>query len=143
MGWTPERGSTGRPTGVTTADELVRHLQEAGATRVYLVRTDAFRDGTIPITATYKLTPEDSRRNAGSRAVHEMLTSVFESIGDRLWVQDREWVLDWEVKPAFTEPPADLLPLYDRGVEQKHGDGFNLRNLLFAYEAYLERPTDS
>lgn len=138
-----ESGPTGERKAVTTPDELVVHLREARAKRVYLSRSDAFYDGVVPLIATYEFTPEETARGSESEAAREMLRSVFEAIGDRLWFYDREWSLDWQVEPAFTDPKGDLIPLYDRGVEQKHGDGFNLRNLLFAYEAYREHNVDS
>lgn len=124
-----------------TPDELVVHLREAGAKRVYIAR-DAFRDGVIPITATYEVTAQETARGSGAATTREMLRSVFEAIGERLWFHDREWTLDGQVEPAFTDPPADVIPLYDRGVEQKYGKGFNLRNLLFVYETYREQHVD-
>lgn len=138
-----ESGLTGRRKAVPTPDELVVHLREARAKRVYLSRSNAFYDGVIPLIATYEYTPEETARESESEAVRKMLRRVFDAIGDQLWFYDREWSLDWRVEPAFTDSQADLLPLYDRGVEQKHGDGFNLRNLLFAYEAYREQNIDS
>lgn len=132
----PHVKSGERQTPVLTPDELVVHLREAGATCVYLSREAAFRDGMIPITATYEFTSEDTHDCTGPKLVREMLTSVFEALGDRIWFHDRAWVLEWTVEPAFTEPDLDLIPLYDRRVEQNHGDGFNLWNLLVVYEEY-------
>lgn len=128
----------GHRPAVTTPDELVVQLREAGAKRVYLSRTDAFRDGTIPITATYELTPADRPRNSGAADERKLLRRVFDAIDDRLWVHGREWTLEWAVEPAFTDPQLELIPLYDRSVEHKHGDGFALQNLLFVYEEYHE-----
>lgn len=138
MAWRPESGPTGRRTTVTTPDEVVRHLREAGAKRVYLARSDAFRSGAIPVVATYEHTAGEPARESGAAAVREMLTSVFDAVGDRVRFHGREWPLDGRVEPAFAEPRTDLLPLYDRGVEHRYGDGFNLRNLLFAYDAYRQ-----
>ncbi|MDX5990229.1 hypothetical protein [Haloferax mediterranei] len=121
-----------------TPDELVVHLREAGAKCVYLSRERAFREGTVPITVTYEFSREETEDDTGSEMVHEMLTSVFDAFGDQIWFHDRKWFLDWSVEPAFTEPELDLIPLYDRRVERKHGDGFNLWNLRFVYEAYRE-----
>lgn len=174
MARTPSAGTGPRPRSVPTPDELVVHLREAGARSVYVSRERAFRDGTVPITATYEYTngyrdssddrgstddrgsgdhrgsgddrnsaggqvPNDDRR-AGSSAetVHEQLGTVFDAIGDRIWFHDREWALEGVVEPAFPDPQPELIPLYDRHVERKHGDGFNLRNLLFVYEANRE-----
>ncbi|UHQ96094.1 hypothetical protein [Natrinema halophilum] len=119
---------------VPTPDELVVHLREAGASGVYLSRNDAFRDGVIPITATFAATPGESAYGCESGAVREMLRSVFESIGDQLRFHGHEWFLEWTVEPAFAEPNTDLFPLYDRRIEQTYGDGFNLWNLVFVYE---------
>lgn len=141
MAWQPD--SPDRRTTMLTPDELVRHLREAGAKRVYLSQTDSFRDGSIRITATYEFAADETARESGSEAVREMLASVFETTDDRLRFRDREWVLDWAVEPKFTVPRPDLLPLYDRGIERKYDDGFNLRNLWFAYEAFQDRTTDS
>lgn len=138
----PAPGPPGRRTTGTTPDELVRHLREAGAKRVYLSRTDAFRDETIPIVATYPYADEATDGSRGE-ATRRMLTSVFEATDDRLRFHDREWSLEWRVEPAFDEPRADLSPLYDRTVERKYDDGFNLRTLLFAYEAYRDAIGDS
>lgn len=119
-----------RSSAVPTPDELVVHLREAGAKCVYLARDEAFRDGSIPVTATYEF-DEDGRQSETAR---EMLTSVFEGIGDRIRFLDRRWTLEWEVEPAYDEPQLRLVPLYDRRVERRHGDGYNLRNLRFVYE---------
>lgn len=143
MAWKLESHPTGERTAVATPDELVLHLQQAGAKRVYLSRPGAFCDGVIPIIATYAFTPQMAARESGSRVAREMLHSVFEAIDDRLWFHDREWSLEWNVEPAFMDLQTDLIPLYDRGVERKYGDGFNLRNSLFAYEADRERNVDS
>lgn len=134
----PHATSGERQTPVSTPDELVVHLREEGAKCVYLSRRQAFRDGMIPITATYEFASEDTHDRTGAKLEREMLTSVFEAIGDRIWFHDREWVLEWTVEPAFTEPQLTLIPLYDRRVEQNHGDGFNLWNLLFVYEEYRD-----
>lgn len=138
MAWQLESDPVEGSTAVLTPDELVVHLREAGAKRVYLSRTDAFRGGAIPITATYEFDDSDSMDGSDSDSVRKMLTSVFESIGDRLWFHDRSWALEWSVKPAFTEPQLDLMPLYDRGVEQKYTDGFTLGNLHCVYEEWQE-----
>lgn len=138
-----ESKSAGQKTAVTTPDELVRHLREAGAKRVYVSRTETFHDGVIALTATYEFTEETTASGPDSEGVREMLRSVFEAIGEQVWFHNRTWPLDWLVKPAFTDPDVALLPLYDRGVEQKHGDGFNLRNLLFAYETYQQQNGES
>ena len=128
-------GGTGRrPRSVPTPDELVVHLREAGARSVYLAGEAAFRDGTIPITATYEYAGDDPGGGSASEVFHQRLRNVFDAIGDRIWFHDREWLLEGTVEPAFTDPPPDLVPLYDRSVERNHGDGFNLRNLLFVYE---------
>lgn len=124
-----------------TPDELVRHLREAGAERVYFSRADAFRDETIALIATYAFASDETESR--SETAREMLTSVFEATDDRLRFHGREWTLEWDVEPAFTERPTDLSPLYDRTVERKYDDGFNLRALLFAYEAVRETPRDS
>lgn len=134
----PHAHSDERQSPVSTPDELLVHLREAGAKCVYLSRGRAFRDGTIPITATYEFASEDTQDGTEAKLVRELLTSVFDAVGDRIWFHDREWVLEWTVEPAFTDPDLNLVPLYDRRVEQKHGDGFNLWNLLFVYEEYRE-----
>lgn len=105
---------------------------------VYVSRERAFSDGTIPLTVTYEYADDDPEDGTTSGTVHERLTSVFDAFGDRIWFHDREWDLDGTVEPAFPDPEPDLLPLYDRRVERKHGDGFNLRNILFVYEARRE-----
>lgn len=122
------------PNAVLTPDELVVHLREAGVKCIYLAREQAFRDGTIPITVTYEFSSEETQEETGSKRVREMLIRVLNTIGDQIWFHDRAWLLDWTVEPAFTNPQLNLIPLYDRRVEHKHGDGFNLRNLLFVYE---------
>lgn len=123
---------------ILTTDELLVHLREAGAKRVYLSRTDAFRDGSLPLVATYEFTTAESTHESRTASEREMLESVFDAIDDRLRFHDREWILTWSVEPAFTEPQLDLVPLYDRSIEYKHGDGFNLANLFFVYEEYRE-----
>lgn len=65
-----------------------------------------------------------------------MLVSVFDTVDDHLWFHDREWTYEWDVVPEFTDPQLNLLPLYDRTTEHKHGDGFLLQSLLFVYEEY-------
>ncbi|QFU84620.1 hypothetical protein [Natronorubrum aibiense] len=146
MSWQPEYTPTGLVTTadefVATPDELLCHLREAGAATVYLARTDAFRDGVIPVVATYgsppvasdPFTAAETTDELTTESVPKMLRRVFESIGDRLRFHGHEWVLEWDIKPAFTEPRPTLVPLYDRSVEEKYGDGFNLWNLYFVYE---------
>jgi hypothetical protein len=126
-----------RSTLATTPDELVCHLREAGATSVYLSRTDAFRGGVLSILATYATTLDETVYGTEPETTREMLRSVFNAIGDRLWFHGREWNVEWDVKPAFDEPRTDLVPLYDRRIERKYGDGFNLWNLYFVYEERL------
>lgn len=143
MEWESRSRPTKRQQATPTVDELVRHLREAGAKRVYLSWDDAFRDGTVPLLATYAFASEETRRTADPDRVREMLTDVFEATTDNLRFHNREWALEWRVEPAFAESRTDLLPLYDRKMERKYGDGFNLRNLRFAYEMYHERQADS
>lgn len=126
-----------------TPDELVRHLRAAGAKRVYFSRTDAFRDETIALVATYAFTPDETPRGSRPESVREMLTSVLEGTDGQLRFHGREWTLEWDVEPAFTDHRAALCPLYDRAVERKYGDGFNLRALLFAYEAFRDATRDA
>lgn len=126
-----------------TPDELVVHLREAGATQVYLSRTDSFRDGTISLTATYELPTAEATPGAVGTAERERMVRVFDAIDDRLWFHDREWALTWEVEPVFREPQLDLIPLYERSIEHKHGDGFVLQNLFVVYEEYqLEQQSE-
>lgn len=138
MAWKPKSKTGKRSAPVPTPDELVVHLREAGAMCVYLSRGQAFCNGTIPLTATYAFSSDETRDSSESELVCEMLMSVFDTIGNQIWFHGREWILDWTVEPAFTDSQLDLIPLYDRRVEQKHSDGFNLRNLLFVYEEYQE-----
>lgn len=127
-----------RDTAAITPDELLVHLREGGAKRVYLSRTEAFRDGTIPVVATYPVQPSSGAPLSGGGSIREMLVEVFEAIGGRCWFRDDEWALEWNVEPAFSEQQLDLLPIYDRGIEQKFGDGFVLRNLHVVYEEYTD-----
>lgn len=136
-------GPTGRSSIVPTPDELVVHLREAGATTIYLSRTDAFRDDVVPITATYTAPSQEPAYGPDSETVRRMLRRVFDAIDDRLRFHGREWVLEWSVEPAFTEPRTDLIPLYDRRIERTYGDGFNLWNLYFVYEEHSNSSTDS
>lgn len=121
---------------VVSVDELAVHLREAGAQGVYLSRTDAFRDGRLPVVATYEIPPSGDEHESRVASGREMLVAVFEAIDHRLWFHDRAWTLEWEVEPAFEKPRSNLFPIYDRTVECAHGDGFNLWNLLFLYEEY-------
>lgn len=147
----------GRPKTVTTVDELVRHLREAGAKRVYLSKKEVFQDGQISMIAT--VDPQrggnEEREEADSETLAEIIghysgecqndgferkqvASVFEALGDRVLIASRVWTVDWTVRAAYTDPPVHLTTLYDRDVEFKQGDGFNLRNVLFVYEQYCE-----
>lgn len=138
MAGKPTTGTGGRPRSIPTPDELVVHLREAGARSVYVSREGSFRDDSIQITATYEYASDEPDHGSSSETVHELLTSVFDAFGDRIWFHDREWVLDWSVEPAFPESRPDLVPIYDRRVERKHGDGFNLWNLNYVYEDVRE-----
>lgn len=131
------RGGPRTASGVTTLDELVLHLREAGAKRVYLSKADAFRTGAIPVIATYEYR-EDAEDVSDTGTEREMMVSVLEAIDDRIWFDTQTWSLEWQVELAFTDPKVDLVALYDRGVEHKRGDGFNLRSVFFVYEQYLE-----
>lgn len=150
MGRDPRSEIGPRSTAVPTPDELVVHLREAGAKCVYLARDEAFRDGTIPVTATYEFdddtdirtgtdTRTDRRGTPETETAREMLESVFEGVGDRIQFHDRQWVLEWSVEPAYDEPQLPLVPLYDRRVERRHGDGYNLQNLRFVYAEQQEQ----
>lgn len=149
-----------RPESATTLDELVLHLREAGVKRVYLSKDGVFRDDVISIIATVErqrsedrgredTEPETltdivdhysgSRQAEGERAPErERVRSVFEALGNRVRFASEAWTIDWTVRPTYSDPPVDLTTLYDRGVEYKLGDGFNLRNALFVYERYCE-----
>ncbi|WP_226008245.1 hypothetical protein [Natrinema salinisoli] len=142
MTGTSEYRPNGRGATVTTPEELVLHLCQAGAKGVYLSRTDAFRDGVVPIIATYTPTPAETVLDVDPKTVRELLQSVFESIDNRIRFHGRECALEWTVEPEFTGPRTDLVPLYDRDVEQKYGDGFNLWNLFFVYEERQESNSD-
>lgn len=124
------RGADRSP-GPITLDRLLVHLREAGARRVYLPKAEAFRDGSLPVVATYEYDDGDAPGRAA-------LVDVFESVGDRVRFQDREWDLAWTVDPAYESLRADHVALYDRGVERRCGDGFNLRGAWFAYEQYRD-----
>lgn len=129
----PKTGAGRRSRSVPTPDELVVHLREAGARCVYVSRAKAFQVGTVPITATYELADDAAGGESAAETVHEQLASVFEAIGDRIWFHDREWDLEGTVEPAFPDQRLDLVPLYDRRVERRHGDGFFIRTLRFVY----------
>lgn len=159
MRGSPQRKPAGnRPETITTIDELVRHLREAGAKRVYLSRENAFQDGVISMIATVEVqrSGNEERDDAESETLtgiidhysgepqnesfeREHVTGVFEALGDSVRFASRAWTVDWTVRSAYRDPPAEFTTLYDRGVEYKHGDGFNVRNALFAYERYCER----
>lgn len=131
------RAGAGPESEVTTLDELVVHLREAGVKRVYLSKPEAFSSGAIPVIATYEYRADSTDDPAGEN-VREMLVNVFEAIGERIWFEAQTWALDWEVDVAFTDPPTDLIAVYDRGVERRQRDGFNLRSVHFVYEQYRE-----
>lgn len=131
----PRYSDRGRPARATTLDELVVHLREGGAERASLAAADAFRDGSLPVVATYA--PE------GGETARERLVGVFESIGDRIRFEGETWRLAWEVAPVFDEFRPDLVALYDRGVERRYGDGFDVRAARFVYRRYRETASGS
>lgn len=148
------------PKTATTLDELVLHLREAGAKRVYLSKDTAFQDGVISIITTVEQQrgEEHEREDVESETLtniidyysgddenasdgtpdREHVTNVFETIGDRVRFASTEWTIDWTVRSEYSDPPLNLATLYDRGIEYKLGDGFNLRNVLFVYEQHCE-----
>lgn len=160
MGARHQRTGRNRSESVTTLDELVLHLREAGVKRVYLSKDDVFQDDVISIIATVEQQrSEDQRREdtepktltdivdhySGDRQTEgertserERVRSVFEALGNRVRFASEAWTIDWTVRSTYSDPPVDLTTLYDRGVEYKLGDGFNLRNALFVYERYCE-----
>lgn len=112
----------------TTPEELLIHLREAGARRV-LVSRDAFSDGTVSVTATYPA-------GGTSGFTAGLIRDVFDAVGHELWFLGSPWRLLASIEPSGPDQHDDRLPLFDATMAAKHGEGLNLWNLYFVYEAH-------